>query len=133
MRSLRQMSGGLNEQKGTNSVDSGVGEKAAGVCNARAGGTATFAATASIVNRITVLLQHSHPQYQCSKSVLLCCATTGHRNKGSLQIETLLTIQAFVHLPCRLYLISRIQTGWANYFPYHQKPFDRPNCHSNDM
>ena len=43
------MSWGLNEQKGSNSVDSGVGEKAAGVCNAWAWGTATFAAAASIV------------------------------------------------------------------------------------
>ena len=48
------MSGGLNEQKGTNSVDSGVGEKAAGVCNARARGSAAFAPTASIVNLISV-------------------------------------------------------------------------------
>ena len=45
---------GLNEQKGTNSVDSGVVEKAAGVCNARARGSAAFAPTASIVNLISV-------------------------------------------------------------------------------
>ena len=100
---------GLNEQKGTNSVDSGVGEKPAGVCNARARGTATFAATASIVNRITVLL-HSclvpgacclntnlqRPSSQCTAARLL-----EHRNRESLQTEkrtnsTLLTVQAFL-------------------------------------
>ena len=140
--SLRQMSGGLNEQKGTNSVDSGVAEKAAGVCNARAWGTATFAPTASIVNitttllhRLAILLLHRLLILLLGRLLIILLhrlAIILLRKRDSLQTERetqlcwssrCLLLQFECHPGFILYLIARqysfLQSyklaGWAKY------------------